>query len=213
MPGINDVCNMALMRIGHEDTVDDITTDKTSAAIACNTFYAQCRDTVLRAHNWGFAKCQLALSLLDVTAPTNWAYAYAYPSDCLMLRSIVLPGQRYATPEDSIPYEIGNIGGVKVILCDQRAAEAVYTVRVDDLNLWDPLAISALAYMIASEVAMPLSAKPDLATAARQGYASAMLAAAGADSNEMCQSPQPDCEFIRARGTSDNDFTPGFPRY
>lgn len=214
MPGYNDVCNMGLMRIGHQDQVQDILTEKTTAAMACNAIYEQSRDTVLRAHNWGFAKVNAPLALLATDAPTNWAYAYAYPADCLMVRSIVMEGSRYPDSASAIPYEIQNVGGVKAIVTDQMNASVIYTCRVEDLNLWDPLAISALAYLIGSEVAMPLAIQSQLATSARQGYAQALMAAAGADANENQQGPLPDCEFIRARGLIPDPWSyPGFPRY
>ena len=214
MPGMNDVCNIGLMRIGHQDQVQDITTEKTTAAMACNAIYEQSRDTVLRAHNWGFAKVNAPLALLAVSAPTNWAYAYAYPADCLMLRAMVVPGSRYMGTENAVPFEVQNVAGVKAIVTDQMNAEIIYTCRVEDLNLWDPLAISALAYLIGSEVAMPLAIQSALAQAARQGYAQALMAAAGADANESHQGPLPDCEFVRARGlTPDPYYASGSPRY
>lgn len=193
MADVVTVCNMALMRIGHSDTISDITEASNEARI-CNVFYEFTRDQVLRDFSWPFATKRSTLALLAEDAPTSWAYAYTVPSDCIFVRGIVMEGQRTQRPDDVTPFEVNG----RKLYTDQELAELIYTYRVEDLSLWDSQAISALAWLLASELATALKVKPDLAAYARQMYQKAQGEAVASALSEGSDR-LPNSEFMDAR--------------
>jgi hypothetical protein len=132
--------------------------------------------------------------------PTNWGYKYQYPSDCLTARYITREGSRNPRQDQRIPFHVANAGTSKVILCDLEDAELVYTAQVTDLNLWTSTAVSALAYRLAAEIAMPMAVKPDVANTAMNGYFREVSKAYTNALNEGTPDPPPVSEFIAVRG-------------
>ena len=98
-----DVCNIALAQIGHAERIGSLYEGSRASEVAL-TIYGQTRDDLLRKQDWGFAEVTASLTLLKTAPPggygpwqvwapaTNppppWLYEYAYPSDCLMIRSL-----------------------------------------------------------------------------------------------------------------------------
>ena len=96
-----DVVNLALTRIGYRDLVNNMY-EGSRQANAALSIYAQTRDEMIRKGDWGFARRDVTLPLLktapsagyvitawsDVYPPLPWKYEYAYPNDCLKVRSI-----------------------------------------------------------------------------------------------------------------------------
>jgi len=148
-----DICNLALSHIGASATISSLT-EQSEEAFHCNLLYAEIRDSVLRAHPWGFATRHLALS--DVgTPPGNWSYRYAYPNDCLYAREILQTN----TALDPVKFEIalGDAYNARVILTDQKSATLIYTYQTTNTLVFDPLFTNALAWRLAAEIAMPLT--------------------------------------------------------
>lgn len=197
MASIVEICNMALMRIGHSQTINDINEPGTTAAVL-RTFYPMSRDHVLADADWGFARKRVSLALLP-GAVSNWAFAYAYPADCLRVHGLVMPGMRVQRKDQKIPYESGFLNGVRVIFTDQEQAEAFYTARVEDPNLFQPLFITALSDMLASRVAMPLAGKRELVADCLQTYSAWIGQAKAANLNEGEDGLEPECEFLAVR--------------
>lgn len=201
MAAVVDIYNMALFRIGNSQTVASV--DESSAeARACNTFYEQCRDYMLRDFPWGFARRRVTLAQTTDAVPTNWQYVYAYPSDCLKFYGIVLPGSRQPIIPQQIPFELATNGTSRVIYCDASPAEAIYISKVEDPAQFDPLFVSALAYYLAAEICMPLSVKTDIQNAMRQAYLQTVMSAAASDMSETFRGPEPDGELIQIRNGS-----------
>lgn len=203
MASVTDICNMALMRCGSSAAISSLT-EKSQEANLCNAFYAQCRDYVLRDFPWGFAQRQVALSELAATAgeangfPSGWAYKYGYPTDCLMVHGIY-PGIRNPRTDQRVPYQIMSDGATTAIYTDQETAKANYTARVVDTTLFEPMFTSALAFLLASEIALPLSVNSRIVEAARSGYAQTVREAATRNMNESQFLPVPDCELLAVR--------------
>jgi hypothetical protein len=198
MSTVIQVCNMALARINVMPGINSID-EQSKEAIACKLFYETMRDFVLKDYDWGFARCRVALALLDVEAPTNWDYTYAYPSDCLEIRSVVIPGMPQPRSDQRIPYKLGNVADVRVIHTNAQDTEIEYTRRVTDPTLFDVMFVTALAWMLASEIAMPLTGKVQLAADAITGYQRTVARAAAANLNEAEEGPEPLPAAIAAR--------------
>lgn len=193
-----DIYNMALLRIGNSATVAS-TDENSPEARACKTFYAQCRDTMLRDFPWGFARRRVTLAQTTDPVPTNWQYVYGYPSDCLRLLGMVLPGTTQPLTIQQIPFQLAYNGTGRVIYCNTPSVEAIYTAQVTDPTLFDPIFTSALALFLAAEIAMPLAVKPDIQAMLKQAYTQMMNTAAVADASETFLGPEPDGELLQIR--------------
>ncbi len=195
-----DVYNMALAHIGVFKNLVASTAEQSKQAIMCSLFYDISRLYTLREFPWGFAEKRVTLADLG-TAPQNWAYAYAYPADCIMARTITIPGLRNPRVGQAIPFRTSNDGvNGKVILTDQTPAELIYTTDITDLELWDPIAVTALSFQLASRLIMPLSMDPKLVQVMSQNYLMEVSKAAASMLNENQPDPDPTGTFIAARG-------------
>lgn len=190
-----DICNRALSHIGASATISSLT-EQSEEAFHCNLLYADIRDAVLRAHPWGFATRHLALS--DVgTPPGNWAYRYAYPNDCIYAREIL----QTDTAGDPIKFEValGDAYNARVILTDEEDAVLIYTYKVTNTTIFDPLFTNALAWKIASEICMPLTRDQDRMKAAYQMYQGAIAEAQVFNTNESHEDILREAEWVTGR--------------
>ena len=130
-----DICNLALGYLGDSGSVTSISPpDGSMQAGQCARFYPMARNTLLEMRHWGFASRRAALSLLSVTPPSSWSYAYALPSDMLSAIAVVDP----TATDDALesghyvpqPYKIEILStGTKVLYTNQENAVLRYTVR------------------------------------------------------------------------------------
>ena len=157
------VCNAALVEIGSRRRIGSLF-DGSPESVRCLDVYGQTRDAKLRAFDWGFAEREVVLNVLKL-APAGgyntatpwtsaypaqpWIFEYAYPADCLKLRSLrdsLAPIPNF-DPRPSL-FRIANdtIAAVqqKVILSNLAAAVLVYTAQVTDPTLWEPAFTDAL---------------------------------------------------------------------
>lgn len=191
------ICNMALGRVGQSIFIDSLT-ENTQAADVCSIFYESCRDATLADGHWNFATSRVALADLG-TPPTNWLYRYALPTDCLSTQYLVVPGSRIPLSKDRIKFEVSEEDDVRVLYTDQEEAELVYTKRQENPNMFSPQFVSALAWLLASEIAMPLAAAPALADKAYKMYLNGISQAQAASLREGQSDVEPDCEFLTGR--------------
>ena len=173
-----DICNRALSRLGTRATISALDENSTEARTAF-IWYAATRDTLLRAHDWNFARRRVVLAEQG-TAPTGWTFRYALPTDCIRLLRLAS-----ANP-DSGParFEVAGDATSRFVLCDEPAAEAVYTARVDDPNLYDAGFASALVDQLAAHIAYPITQKTETAVRLAQLARVALADAMAADVNE-----------------------------
>ena len=204
-----EICNMAMARIGVSSFISSLN-EATNEARVCKLFFEPMRDFALRDGLWNFARKQQALA--DAGAPPEqWAFKYILPDDCLKARFILMPGSpvlpgTYEVPgqtvfvtDTRVRYELGNDAGQKVLYTNQPEAVLVYTARVTDTTLFDPAFVSALSYLIASEIAMPLSVQPNVAKQARDAYQLTISTAAAHSMNEGYEGVPPESEFTTIR--------------
>lgn len=144
-----EICNMALLRLGHDRTIADLE-EQSAEAGYLRTFWDSCRKATLRASAWNFATRSVTLAA-SVDTSDEWDYVYTLPARCL--RAIELVNIYSKAPEDRIPFEIRG----KQLFTDQSDAKLKYIVDLDDENLFDPEFVDALTYRLAAEVAMPLT--------------------------------------------------------
>lgn len=205
MATVVSICNMALARIGVSSFISNLN-EASNEARVLNLFYEQMRDFALRDNDWNFARRRVVLANAG-TPPTNWAFKYTYPSDCIYARKILMAGMRNPRNDQRIPFEIASEGSQRVIYTDQAQAELVYTARITDPTLYDPMFESALAFLLAAEVAMPLTVKESVANAARNGYERVKSLAAAQSANEGFEGAEPESQLITERVGSSAQIT------
>lgn len=196
MASVVEICNLALGHLGDSATVSSIDPPEGSAqAEHCARFYPIARDSLLEMHDWGFATTR-ALGAAVTFPFTEWAYAYAYPTDALRILAVLPPTATddyvaaYPSVDpyshNSLPNQIAGVtsqvyatetddAGRQVILTNQPGAVIRYTRKIIDTGRFSPLFVDTLARFLASMLAGPVL-KGDSGVA--QGKAQLQLATA-----------------------------------
>ncbi len=192
-----EICNMALANLGVTTFIAQIN-ERSKEAGVCRLFFDSVRDTTLEAFDWAFARRRVRLALTNASV-TNWAHAYAYPSDCISARRIVIPCDRRPRANERIPFEVSSDGQKRLILCDLEDAELVYTVRVEDPNLFSASFVAAMSAALSARIAMPLTVSTTISNNAIQLAARALDAAVASDENQGQEDEPKESELIAAR--------------
>lgn len=220
-----DISNLALGHLGDSATVTSIDPPEGSAqAEHCARFYPIALSTMLEMHTWGF--CTRRATLAQVSNPsTTWQYAYAKPSGCLNILSIIASDATddYSTSAGSTSsYSDANggtipIGGVYtpqkfaietsdsgdvIILTNQVDAVIRYTVAVTDSAKFPPLFTEALTWLLASKLAGPVLKGSDGRAAAKDCLSTFnywMTRATGSDASDQLIAPEQQVVWMNAR--------------
>lgn len=150
-----DLLNQALRRIGYQTPIGFIYEGSRAARVAVE-FYGQERDDLLSSNDWRFARQEVSLALLK-TAPVGgynyatpwsttypplpWVYEYAYPANCLTIRSVrrvpvIVPNF------DPVPNIFDTVNDpslqtpAKVVVTNISNAVASFTAQVTDPAQW-----------------------------------------------------------------------------
>lgn len=203
------ICNLALSHIG-QHSIQSLD-EATKLAQYCNLHFDNTRDAVLRDHAWGFAKKRLTLALTGDTY-SGWDYAYAYPDDCLVAHEIFdLTGSvtgtaydpdtdtYYSTGKVEFEVSVNNALSQKIILTNKESAELMYTARVTNVGLFDPLFVDALSYALALKLVQPLKADTALRQELSNSYVRLVERAKAVSANETYKKPDRDNDFVNAR--------------
>lgn len=196
------VCNMALLRIGQAQTIDNLN-EASVAARACKAFFATARDAVLEARPWPFASHRATLAQLATLTTTQlgqWGYGYSMPADCLAPRYL-FSGTDEPAGDADVPFATEDDPATgKILLTNLKSAVLVYTAQILAPPKWSAMFTDALAYKLASDLALGLAKKPDLADSMLKKYLIAVgLAAAAAKQQTRETSPQPESQYVRGR--------------
>lgn len=163
------ICNLALSHFGGgKITSLDETTEK---ARQLSLAYDICLETALRDFPWNFARKIKVLGLTDDETP-GWLYVYQYPADCVNLLKIY--NENDSRRQEKAEFKIITNGAEKLIACDVESAYAEYTAEITTPNLYDPLFIKALSYLLAAEVCNALSGNSQKAAEMMQKYSIAI---------------------------------------
>jgi hypothetical protein len=202
-----DICNLALIAIGHTKLIQNFEEDSTEADV-CQTVFEQCRDEVLEAVAWPFATRRSAPARLTATTlelgdvPDEWSYAYALPADCVPngLRRIST-GSRNLRDDEETPFVVEYDGELEqlIVLTDDDAPEFVYTARIEDTTLYSPTFVRALAERIAIELVRGLRKDAKLVPLHAQAYQAALGKAVAAAKRNQHPDPAPLPEHIAGR--------------
>ncbi len=138
------ICNMALLSIGTRSIAS--LDERTPEAAYCLREYDLALEEILREHRWNFA--QSRKSLAGVPLPGEWAreyaQAFAYPSDCLHLHTLISE-----TGRKSQEFAVAQHKGTPLVLTNLAKPVAAYTALITDTTRFDPLFARALAAKLA----------------------------------------------------------------
>ena len=152
MPSISEVaiCNQGLGWLGASliTSFDDTTKE----ANLCQANYDYLRDVVLEAADWSFALKRVQLSQAgDADKVIGYGQAYQVPSDCLRVIQ-ASPNTDFDTT-DPVLWEYED----RKVLTDEGTIYIKYVARIEDPVRYSPGFVNALAYRIASELAIPIT--------------------------------------------------------
>lgn len=192
------LCNLALGMVGQRQLITSLTEDSTEAQL-CAAFYPTARDLILSSRAWRFTTRRTVLSLSAETR-TDWEYVYTAPPRLLMAHEIV-SGMRPTPPGGQVPFdlELNDAGDALLILTDMEDAELVYSSKVTQVGLYPAPFVAAVAWRLATFLALSLPVKPALAQWVEGQAVNAQRVAAAHDLNSVQPSPQPTAEVIRER--------------
>jgi len=217
------IVNRALGSIGTRSTISALT-EGSNESNAAGLIYAPVRQQLMQSGPWGFVKATATLSLLKAqpgtpenqngmqstwngasAPPPGWAYAYAYPSDCLFARKIVpnlnpiggatvpiFPVQSYTMNYWDAPgsrFEIGtdiDSGGsaITVLLTNMTQAILCYTRDIQAETVWPANFQEAMVAALAGKLAMTLTGDKALAKQKFEEANAAIMEARRVDDNE-----------------------------
>jgi hypothetical protein len=201
-----EIANQALSALGLDADIQALG-DTDANSRACNLFYAQTRDGVLRDFPWPFANKVAVLTLVAGT-PNEWGYQYRYPSDALAIWRILPYGVDTATmgrqeyPDTRIRYSVSRDATGRLIWTFMEDAWVEYTMKVTDVAMFPPDFTDALAYLLAIKVAPRLAGAVEgakMAAALLPLYQWSIARAKANAANEDAPDRPTDSEFITIR--------------
>jgi hypothetical protein len=167
------ICNSALLKVGAQQISSF--TDGTRASDICAALYPTIRDEVMRASPWRFALQQIVLATPSLTPPP-FGYNSAYDVPSNVLRVWQVNSEQWT--------EVGN-----QILCDIASGINVLAiVQNTDPTTYDAQFAEALAWRMASEIALALVQSAPMKETMDKGYKDTLAAARS--SNAVIGTPQ-----------------------
>jgi len=158
-----EICNLALGDI-RAPAIADIAEDTVEASM-CARYYPHCLAVLLDDYSWQFTKRIASLALFATNArESEWAYAYALPSDCEQaLRLVPNQGQviadtYYRNQLDLPPpaWWAKFIVEDSVLYCNLSDAVLEYASDAADEADFPPLFREALRKLLAANLAVPI---------------------------------------------------------
>jgi hypothetical protein len=192
------IANMALAKIGIGQKIEELTNDAGDTEREANFWYPICRDRLLEAFNWQHASKQIELDLVEEDPTDDWARAYRMPNECLVARRLV---SGLGTSESIwVPFQLRQDSQGTLIDTDLEDAVLEGTFTLNDPSRFTNMFGNALAWVMASEMAMPLSVESSKRAEAEQGATKAIRAAQGVSNQNRRMKPQPASIFVSYRG-------------
>ncbi|WP_259556274.1 hypothetical protein [Vibrio harveyi] len=179
MQSKTQICNGALLRVGHTERVANIDSERSLAAEQCREFWQVSLESALEGLNPSFARRIEKLSILSDEKAWGYKNAYLMPDDCLAAREVVCDDYHKTRKVDTVT-KIDFIKGQtedgkkKTIFTDLDNAYLVYTTRNIETHMFDNTTCIAVSLMLGSNLALSLKKDVKLAQAL-QSQAMAMF--------------------------------------
>lgn len=183
MQSLIHLYNTALAELGGDQIPLNISPIESDAVGAiCQNIFPHVLDTVLEAHEWGFAKTRVVLALVPEQRPEIRLYLFRYgmPADCVKPVRIVVPQGSFVCP-----YETGFSPAYVIegehILCNVEQAELLYVARLTEPRRWPAYFADALVWKMASGLATAKNNDKQQKQACDQMYEYALAKACARD--------------------------------
>ncbi len=165
----NDIANQAIQLMGDNQppvTGQAPTFDTSPAGVALSKLYSACVQTVARQFEWDMARNTVNLTLSGNPAPFPWTYEYLYPTNGVEVWQLAPASLSDANNPLPTNWVVANsvVTGQqqRVIQTNLQNALAIYNNNPNE-NTWDAGFREAVVRLLASELALALSGKPDTA--------------------------------------------------
>jgi len=183
------ICNRALMFLGVNNIIS--LQDDTKEARACSMVFYECFWEFLGEADWSFAtKTRKLTATGEAPDDTDYTYEFELPTD--FLRALQNTGE---TVKETVKWElVGN-----KIYANENPITLTYihgTITVMDMQA---KARAALAYLIASQIAISLTGNPQLATLAYELYQKTLIDVLAADARTKKFQPEIRIPFTETR--------------
>ena len=186
VPTETDVANAALSLIS--DATISTLDDATAPARLCKLFLPLCRKRVLREGQFNFAVTRSDLPKTATSPKHKWSYEFSLPGD--YLRALLI------NEDPKIEFEVTS----RVLRTDEETVELKYVFDEPDYSKWDDIAISALYYLLAARLALPITRDKDVATLMLAQYNNEIEDAMEIDSQESGPTVLVSDDLIDPRG-------------
>jgi hypothetical protein len=202
-----DIWNIALLRIGENDQLVEEEQEERPASEACLKVYDNVLKRALEAYHWSFAKKQSSISQHATATREGWEYVYALPTDCITPLALLMDDVRIGlqTRDEREPYEIvkGDTDGERYLLSDlddddfEKLEYICFNQHVPD---YSSEFISAVAWLLASELALALTKDLERHKVCLQMYQMDIATAAAQDKNRQQEDTEQSTPSVDARG-------------
>lgn len=171
------ICNLALSLLaGNRITSFTASEDDSLEAELCDDNYDQARDYALEARDWTFARARVELDK-DALAPSfGYGSKMELPAACLIVRRIS------SNTDFKSPIDYSKEG--RWILCDWDTIYVAYTKKETDVTIFSPSFTQALAYRLASVLAIPLTESKSLEKSMETKFQLEVMEAGGKDGTQ-----------------------------
>jgi len=156
MPGVTDIVNVALRRIGASPIVS--LTDGTTSANTVNDIYTEVRDDLLRSHPWNFATKRVKLAQSSTAPVFEFDYAYPLPSDWLRTVSVHDNDAGHGT----VLFRMEQVNGQNSIVSSSSDVWIRYVARITDPNIMSSDFRNAFEDTLARDLSIPLASSNTL---------------------------------------------------
>jgi len=174
-----EILNMALVHAG-ANRVDSVSDPVVGAEIG-SLFINIARQTFIQQSKLSKTIKESALALADGETSNIYTYVYTLPADCLNPVKI----WNGNVGSDPVIYEIGthSLLTSSVIKTDYEDAILIYSVDIENLNVFTAADHLAISYLLASYLAMGLKLDDRRASLLEQKYITALSVAIANDRN------------------------------
>lgn len=199
MPSKTEICNLAIRRLGSTKEIQDFDTERSKEAAACRRLYPFSLSRMFRAFPWHFS---IRIATLATLATNDWSdewgYAYAIPTSAKKVLRIV-SGNRNEAQDETIEFRVVGNDAQKILLTNQVNAKIEYTVEVSVIEIYPDDFISALAWLLAADLAPSIPNRIYTSRECMELFAMSLSAAQANAARERRQPVPPKSEFERSR--------------
>ncbi|EOS9874983.1 hypothetical protein ACNKTV_002747 [Vibrio parahaemolyticus] len=190
MQSKTDICNGALLRIGHTERISNVDTERSLAAENCREFWDVSVKSVLEGTNPSFARRTERLNKLSDEISHEYSNVYLWPDDCLVPRSVITDSQHKTrkinqrTKIDFIKSQSSD-GLKKTIVTDADNAYLIYTTGNVQTHMFDNSTCIAISLLLGANLALSLKKDTGLAQQLNGAYMALISKVEAIDGNSQ----------------------------